>query len=172
MSKINKGLMTSKEIKWNTPKDFFEKYQQKYNIQLDVCASPGDQLCNRYFAPPKSGWSRMEHAPSASDGLITDWCKYLAGPSESAWMNPPYGREIKHWVNKARREWELHGVRTVCLLPSRTDTGWFQNDVIPVLRGQIDGSVDFIRGRLHFTDANTGNTGPAPFPSVIVVFGT
>jgi site-specific DNA-methyltransferase (adenine-specific) len=49
----------------------------------------------------------------------------------------------------------------IALLPSRTDTGWFHEDVLPGAT-----QIRFIKGRLHFDDR-----GPAPFPSMIVVFG-
>jgi len=56
--------------------------------------------------------------PAAYDGLVQSW------GGERVWCNPPYGRGlIEPWVDKAlRQEAEF----AVLLLPSRTDTGWFQ----------------------------------------------
>ena len=36
-------------------------------------------------------------------------------------MNPPYGRNIKHWIKKAYEE-SVKGATVVCLIPARTDT--------------------------------------------------
>jgi hypothetical protein len=167
---VSSSLFSSNEIRWLTPKDFFEVWRDKYNINLDVCASPGDEIHPRFIAP--AGTTPITGAlnPIAIDGLVTEWSNYLK-PGEAAWMNPPYGRDIKYWVNKARREWELNKVVTVCLLPSRTDTKYFQNDIIPIMAGRCPGEVKFIKGRLKFKNAVNGETGPAPFPSVVVVFG-
>lgn len=41
-------------------------------------------------------------------------------------MNPPYGREIKQWMRKAY-EASLAGALVVCLIPSRTDAGWWHD---------------------------------------------
>ena len=75
-------------------------------------------------------------------------------------MNPPYGRQIGKWVQKAWEESQKAGTVVVCLLPARTDTAWFHDYC-------RKGEVRFIRGRLRFGDAK--NT--APFPSMVVIFG-
>ena len=74
-------------------------------------------------------------------------------------MNPPYGREIGHWVKKAY-ETSLKGSTVVCLLPARTDTKWFHDYIY----GKAE--IRFIRGRLKFS----GNKYNAPFPNMIVIF--
>jgi site-specific DNA-methyltransferase (adenine-specific) len=74
-------------------------------------------------------------------------------------MNPPYGREIRRWVQKAYEE-SLRGATVVCLLPARTDTAWWHEYILPYAK------VSFIRGRLKFGDAKNG----APFPSAVAVF--
>lgn len=76
------------------------------------------------------------------------------------WMNPPYS-EIDLWVQKAYESAEA-GATVVCLVPSRTDVGWTWD-------WARLGEVRFLRGRIHFTD-DEGNTGPAPFPSAVIVF--
>ena len=86
------------------------------------------------------------------DGLNKDWF------GEIVFMNPPYGREIGKWVKKASESNAL----VVCLIPARTDTAYWHNYA---MRGEIR----FLRGRLYFIRPN-GETGPAPFPSAIVIF--
>ena len=86
-----------------------------------------------------------------AQGLTMDW----ASP---AFLNPPYGRAISTWVRLAYEQARL-GVTVVALLPSRTDTRWWHDYVM------LAKEIRFIRGRLHFDER-----GPAPFPSVIVVW--
>jgi DNA N-6-adenine-methyltransferase (Dam) len=77
----------------------------------------------------------------------------------TVWCNPPYGKEIAHWVRKAYTV-GLEGVTVVMLLPVRTDTRWWHSYV-------MNGKLTFIKGRLKFG----GYRNSAPFASAVVVFG-
>lgn len=79
--------------------------------------------------------------------------------NEIVWCNPPYGREIGKWVEKAYKE-SLEGATVVLLLPARTDTKWFHDYIY----GKAE--IRFVRGRLKFGDGKNS----APFPSMVVVF--
>lgn len=76
------------------------------------------------------------------------------------WCNPPYGRQIGKWVQKAYEESRKPGTLVAMLLPARTDTAWFHDYA-------MKGKVQFLRGRLRFGGAENY----APFPSIIVIFG-
>ena len=76
-------------------------------------------------------------------------------------MNPPYGREIPKWVEKAYESAKSGEATVVCLLPSRTDTKWWHDHVMKA------DTIRFIKGRLKFD----GHKNSAPFPSVIAIFG-
>ena len=77
------------------------------------------------------------------------------------WCNPPYGRGLIAWINRAAEMKRSHNCSTVMLLPARTDTKWFH-----AAMGSID-SVRFIKGRLTFQGEETG----APFPSQLLIWG-
>lgn len=130
---------SSKTDLWSTPQNFFDVYDEAYKFELDVCASPENAKCKRYFT-------------KEDDGLRQKW-------SGVCWMNPPYGREIGKWVQKAYESSVENGATVVCLLPARTDTRWWHEYC-------AKGKVTFIRGRLKFGGSNNS----APFPSAIVVF--
>jgi phage N-6-adenine-methyltransferase len=123
---------------WETPPDLFHKLDQEFHFTLDVCALPENAKCERFFSPN-------------DDGLKQPW-------DGVCWMNPPYGRMIGKWMEKAFNEWEK-GVLVVCLVPARPDTEWWH-------RFALRGEIRFLRGRLKFGKAKSG----APFPSAIVVF--
>lgn len=137
---INSSMFSSATDEWATPQQFFDKLNSIYKFEIDVCATSDNAKCEKYF-------TRDE------DGLQQEW-------TGSCWMNPPYGRAIKHWIKKAC-DAGLSGHRVVCLLPARTDTAWFHDFCLP------HGKIEFIRGRLKFGGAKTS----APFPSMIVIFG-
>ena len=74
-------------------------------------------------------------------------------------MNPPYGREIAAWVEKAFRNAKENGATVVSLLPARVDTRWWHDYC-------AKGEVHFLKGCLKFG----GCKNSAPFPSAVVVF--
>ena len=135
---ITPGLFSSATDNWATPKQFFRQLNDVFHFTLDVCASASNHKCNRYF-------------DINDNGLARNW------DGEIAWMNPPYGRRIIHWVKKAS---ETKGV-VVGLLPSRTDPKWFQDYVL----GKA--IVIYLGGRLRFGDGIK----PAPFGSILAVWG-
>ena len=123
---------------WATPQAFFDELNKEFGFELDVCALPENAKCEKYYTPE-------------IDGLKQQW-------RGICWMNPPYGREIGAWMEKAY-ESSLEGATVVCLVPARTDTRWFHDFA---MRGEIR----FIKGRLKFGDSKNS----APFPSAVVVF--
>ena len=136
---VNKGLFTSDSGEWETPKWLFDKWNKKYEFLVDVCATRNNRKCNFYYN-------------KAMNGLTQDW-------SKSNWMNPPYGRNIIDWVEKAHEE-AIKGNLTIALLPARTDTKWFHDYIYNKYE------IEFLKGRLKFS----GSKNSAPFPSMIVIF--
>ena len=132
----------SKSNSWETPQDFFDKLNDEFGFTLDPCASEENHKCDKYYT-------------IEDNGLKQDWS------NDIVFMNPPYGREIKHWVRKAYKE-SLKGAVVVCLIPARTDTRYWWDYIFPYAK------IRFIKGRLKF--GKNGVFSPAPFPSAIVVF--
>jgi site-specific DNA-methyltransferase (adenine-specific) len=124
---------------WSTPQAFFDKQDARWHFTLDVCATAENAKCAAYYT-------------RVTDGLIQSWS------GQRCWMNPPYGREIGHWMRKAYEE-SLRGALVVCLVPARTDTAWWHDYA-------MHGEIQFIRGRLKFSGGKTN----APFPSAVIVF--
>ncbi len=137
---MNEGMYSSASDDYGTPQALFDRLNEIYHFDVDVCASHENAKCERYFTKEE-------------DGLKQDWSQF-----DTCWMNPPYGRQIYSWIEKAYQT-SLKGTTVVCLLPSRTDTKWFH-------RFCMKGEIEFLEGRLKFNDGKT----PAPFPSIIVVF--
>lgn len=147
--KINKGLFSSNSNEWGTPQELFNKLNKEFNFTLDPCSSDESHKCKKYYT-------------MKDDGLTKDWSKDIV------FMNPPYGREIPDWIEKAYKE-SLKGAVVVGLLPARTDTKYFHNFIYN------KSEIRFIKGRLKFE--GFGDNKPckyfnsaAPFPSMIVVW--
>jgi site-specific DNA-methyltransferase (adenine-specific) len=75
-------------------------------------------------------------------------------------INPPYS-DIKSWVDYALNHIKKHKENNIVfLIPSRTDTKYFQK----MLTENVDMGIYFIKGRLHFNESKNS----APFPSCII----
>ena len=120
-------ILTSRSDRWNTPLDLLAEIE---------AFMPG-------FSDPCPAGAVLV------DGLASRWTGRI-------YVNPPYGRTIGAWVQKALTE---PVDEIVLLLPARTDTKWFQS-----LWGL---PMCFMRGRLRFS----GSKDNAPFASVLVYRG-
>lgn len=135
------AMFSSKSDNWETPKEFFENLNQIYHFELDPCADEKNYKCEKYYTIEQNG-------------LRQDWSSYRV------FINPPYGRTIGKWIQKAYETNKEHGNLIVMLLPSRTDTKWFHDWIY----GKAE--IQFIKGRLKFGTSKTS----APFPSMLVIF--
>lgn len=134
MNKSTREVMfSSKTEMWETPQDLFDRLNNKYHFDYDVCAIQENAKCQQYYTPE-------------IDGLKQKW-------GGRCWCNPPYGREISKWVAKAYMS-SINGAVVVMLLPARTDTKWFHEYVLPYAE------IYFIKGRLKFGDSK--NSAPFP----------
>lgn len=137
---MNRAMFSSKTDMWETPQDFFDKLNREFHFTLDACATPENAKCGNFYSPEQ-------------DGLSLSW-------KGRVWCNPPYGRQVGKWVEKAYMSAQT-GALVVMLLPARTDTAWFHDYIYR--RAEIR----FIRGRLKFGGSENG----APFPSMVCFLG-
>ena len=53
---MNTDLMfSSKSDNWATPQEFFDKLNDEFHFELDVCATPQNAKCSKYFTPEQDG---------------------------------------------------------------------------------------------------------------------
>lgn len=125
------ACFSSKSVHWRTPKKIYTELNKEFKFDFDPCP----------FKDKKK------------DGLNIKWGK-------NVYCNPPYN-QIYVWLLKGLMELRLkHTESVVYLLPSRTDTDWFHELVLP----NYD-EIRLIRGRVKFDNKNN-----APFPSCIIIF--
>jgi len=136
---LNNALFSSKSNSWETPQDLFDQLNREFGFTLDVAAGPENAKCQKYFT-------------EEDDAFKQDWTGII-------WCNPPYGRTVGLWVEKAHTE-SILGATVVMLLPARVDTRWFHDWIL----GKAE--IRFIKGRLKFG----GSKNSAPFPSMLVIY--
>ena len=137
---MNSIHFSSKTIEWETPQWLFDNLNAEFGFTVDVCATAENAKCKRFYS-------------LQNDGLSQNW------RGETVWCNPPYGREMTKWIEKASEE-AKKGARIVMLIPARTDTKAFHEHIYNRTE------IRFLKGRLKFGDAKNA----APFPSMVVIF--
>lgn len=135
---------SSDRLDWATPRALFDTLDAEFGFTLDPCCWPETAKCARHFTPE-------------DDGLAQSWA------GEVVFMNPPYGREIPKWMRKAHAEGR-NGATVVALVPARTDTAWWHDDVIGA-----GAEVRFLRGRVRFELDGVAKDA-APFPCAVIVY--
>lgn len=140
---MNKALLSSNLMDWETPIELFDELDREFHFTLDPCCYARTAKCAKFFT-------------EEDDGLAQDWS------NDIVFMNPPYGKEMPKWIEKAYLE-SLKGATVVCLIPSRTDTKYFHDYIKPYA------SIRFLKGRVKFLQHGESRD-PAPFPSMICIF--
>lgn len=147
--KVGGAHRSSLNQKWNTPKDLYDELNNAYNFTFDLACERDNCLC------PQGIYH--DEGRNSLDENWTDLCE------KDDWMflNPPYGKDLRKWVEKAFLE-RKKGANIVMLIPSRTDTSYWHDFIFD----QDGVTVNFLRGRLKFGGLNK----PAPFPSALIEF--
>lgn len=120
---------------WLTPLSIVRSLGDFY---LDPCAFPNHLTAKKLICLPE-------------DGLKAKW-------EGRVWLNPPYGRETKFWLEKLK----AHG-NGVALIFARLETKWVQ----PFL----DNGFFILEGRVSFLDENFKTKNNAGTASMLLPFG-
>ena len=134
-------MYSSKPDQWATPQDFYEKLNMEFSFDLDPCADETNHKCALYFDKNKNG-------------LLQDW------GGHRVFCNPPYGKDIKLWVQKCYEESRKENTVVVMLIHARTDTKYFHDFIWK------KSEIRFVKGRLKFGESKNS----APFPSMVVIY--
>jgi site-specific DNA-methyltransferase (adenine-specific) len=149
---LSKQLFSSNDHSWATPQDLYEKIDAIFNFRLDPCATEQTAKCAIYFTKEENG-------------LIQDWSSV-----GNAFVNPPYGRELPHWMKKCWEE-SQKCITIVMLIPARVDTRYWHDYAFKYAK-----CICFIKGRIAFEksefSSKRNSLVSAPFPSALVVFGS
>lgn len=135
---------------WQTPQWLLDKLRSEFGqIGLDPATTVDNPTAAVNFYTP------------TEDGLICDW-----GNKGWVFVNPPYGRDVKKWIQRANfeRKCNLANEHCIMLLAARPDTKSWQECILP------NAEICWISGRIKFIGGNNP-TAPAPFPSALVYYG-
>lgn len=136
--KGHKVLTSSNSDEWSTDQNFYDVVNKEFKFKMDMAATKENSKCILY----------------SSDSLDVDWILN----DWWLWCNPPYSK-VKEFTKKAYDE-SVKGAATVMLIPARTDTKYWHENVSKACE------IRFIKGRLKFGNSKHS----APFPSALVIF--
>lgn len=135
---INNSLFSAKKDNWQTPVDFWNWLNDLFIFDED--ADNEQPIIGQYFI--------------GKDALKEKW------PDGTIYCNPPYGRNIKEWLQKGLKHKRQNPDNlSVFLLAARTDTEWFHEYA-------RHSCIWLLKGRLQFIGAPSA----APFPSLLMIF--
>lgn len=134
-------MTSSKDMTWATPQQWFDYLDLEFDFTLDPCCVPETAKCKKFYTP-------------SDNGLSKSWA------DERVFMNPPYGREIGTWMEKAYKEARDNHALVVCFVPARVDTNWWHDYAVKA------SDIRFPKGRVKFAGAENS----APFPVAVVIF--
>lgn len=120
MSDFDRNRFSSKNQEYETPDTLFNKVNNIFKFETDICASKENTKCKKYYSEEDSCLDKIWEGVN--------------------WMNPPY-KNMKTFIKKAFDERE--NAITVCLIPARTNTKWWHDYC-------MKGEIYFICGRPKF----------------------
>lgn len=137
----------SQRVIWRTPAPLFRALDQEFSFSIDIAADGENALTDRFVE-------------RETDALAIPW------ENERVFCNPPYGRELERWLQKAVTSAQDEGALVVMLLPARTGNRWFHRHCLP------HAEIRFIQGRLNFRLGGVSSRARsrAPFDSMVVIF--
>jgi phage N-6-adenine-methyltransferase len=135
---------------WETPDWLFDVLDKEFRFGIDCAASERTTKVPSFYISEEDDALRPEK----------EWG--LGAATDSAWLNPPYGRGVGDWVEKAYLE-SRKGLTVVVLLFARTDTKWWHEYAMKAAE------IRFIKGRLRFLQDGE-QRGTAAAPSCVLVF--
>jgi site-specific DNA-methyltransferase (adenine-specific) len=149
-------IATAAKTDWCTPPEIYLPVVKFFGqIDLDPCSNPKSGV-------PANVRLMLE---KNENGLEKDWALYTTREyfGTRVYCNPPFGRGLRAWVEKAHKGTQYPNmVETILLIPAAVGTKLWQELVF-----QWAFAVCFLKGRVKFQ----GATASAPMDCALVYFG-
>lgn len=145
-----KVIHSSKNDCWRTPPEIFEPLNEEFKFEVDGAALAGSALLPEWYGPDHPDEERR-------DSLAADWGE------KRVFLNPPYGRNVGKWVQKAQEACDA-GALVVVLTMACTDTAWWYDFAwkAPEIR--------LVRGRIRFLREDGTRAASSPKGSALIIF--
>lgn len=140
----NKIVLSSARQDWMTPEYVLRIIRQVAPIALDPAASPRGIV---------NAWTEYYGPPCGVDGLQAGWQIPIGA---QVYVNPPYGRGLRLWIQKMAAEFEKYRCTITCLIPARTGTSYWKDFIYPTASAICYwNGGEMHPSRITFVDADT-----------------
>lgn len=159
---------SSGNTEFGTPDYIFNPLNEEFHFGFDLAATA------RSTKVPDRFWTKDD------DALSRDWPRDMGW----LWLNPPYSRAVRKWIQKAYEE-ARKGSPNVVLINANTESQWYQHIAVPHAHEirHLEHRIAFIDWQTIIELESAGATeekiqefiteGSGSYhPSCILVFGT
>lgn len=142
---FGKKYTSSQSQDWRTPQWLFNALDAEFQFDLDAAATLDNRRCKRYLGP--------DHAtPAQRDALKASWAPAIRNMLWTVFLNPPYGRDIESWYERAYDQSRRRGVTVVMLVNANTETTYWEK------YAHKAAEIRFISGRVGYDHPETGKS--------------
>jgi len=155
--KANMTDKMAKDTDYLTPPSILDPVRRYFGgtIPLDPASTPTNPCgAVRHYFPPNHDGLSLSWGEDVTWGEVRPWGVYV---------NPPYGRSIRDWMEKIAMEAEV-GVVVLALLPAnRWEQEYFHESILTFANAAC-----FVRSRVSFIRPSTGEVAKGnPYPSIL-----
>lgn len=149
-------LFSKANNEWETPNTFFDILNTEFEFDIDAAANQYNTKCKFYFDDALNlpvAWNNT--------GVVYN----EKHPNKKhIFLNPPYSL-VELFLKQAYEE-SKQGAIIVCLIPTRSDTGYWHKYCMEAYE------IRFVKGRLKFTNRTkrADEITSATFPSSVIIF--
>jgi len=144
---VGKATPVKGNNNWSTPQWFFDYFNKQYGFQVDLAANEDNTKCPNWIDETNNSldqnWSELR-----------TWC----------WLNPPYGRDLKYWIEKAYYEMNK-GAKICMLIPASVGTIYWEKYILNKVK-----TIYFIIGRVPFVLPDGTLKEGAMYDSAVIIF--
>ena len=103
-------LYSSKKQDWETPQALFDALHDEFDFGLDAAATAENAKCFRFIEEDShpEGSTVEDDIYGNVGALHADWASlgsWVGRSTQAVWLNPPYGKDIGKWIEKAYRDY-------------------------------------------------------------------
>lgn len=161
-------LHSSESNEWRTPPEVFNWLDAEFRFVMDAaCTAENSQVRNGHSLTAKLNALEADWGKILEKELEDRVSSYVVckppGLYPCVFLNPPYGRSIGKWIDKAWEE-SQKGMTVVVLTFACTDTEWWSR------AWGYASQVWFLKGRIKFLNPDGEVVNSAPKGSAVLIF--
>ena len=121
---MNNALLSSKNLSWCTPPEFFNELDQEFHFDLDPAATDKSAKCARYFTPANDGL-KADWGGAACSAILHTAARFMTGCAKAT---RKAGNRARSWLCSYQQEPTRHTSTTTYSTGRPTRYGFCAGD--------------------------------------------